>query len=312
MRSGKQMKKRYYALLIMFVSCLWICGTKTSVCAADQIKTEPTDLLIAFDPLLCEFMEEDRASSFFVTKDCVIDLVYDNGLVSLSCDSITYMAEGYGVEAKVYYFEEAQFTSSSVYTPVTSYLYLDVIFQDKAKLGNDDKLWITLPAGLGMSYTEVRGRWAQPEAETEWIAVNDFVISIDEEMTNHVVVPLNQIVLGENGNRLLLSFHATSTDEAVTGVQKMRVTWQNNPVYNTVIPDAVVAPGFQKNDSWWKILLLTVVLILDVIVAVVVYLKLKRRPKNKDELTTQMIEFSEEEEYLKSIGYFEPKSNYKK
>ena len=95
MRSVEQMKKRYYVLLIMFVSCLWICGTKTSVCAADQIKTEPTDLLIAFDPLLCEFMEEDGASSSFITKDCLIDLVYDNGLVSLSCDSITYMAEGY-------------------------------------------------------------------------------------------------------------------------------------------------------------------------------------------------------------------------
>lgn len=152
MRLGEQMKKRYYVLLMMFVACLWICGTKIAVCAEDKIKTEPADMPMVYDTLLSEFMNVGH--------------------------------------------------------------------------------------------------------------------------------------------------------------------------------DSVIAPGFEKNDSLWKIILLAVVLILDVIVAVVVYLNLKQNPKKTDEPTAQTTELSEEEtvavkeklqsnmkmnnddmEYLKSIGYFDSKSS---
>jgi hypothetical protein len=160
-----------------------------------------------------------------------------------------------------------------------------------------------------------------------WICGTKISVCAEERIS----IPLNQIVPGEKGNRLLLSFRSTPAGEAVTGAQKMRGIWRTDPVYNTVNHDAVIAPGFEKNDSLWKIILLAFVLILDVIVAVVVYLSLKQNPKKTDELTAQTNELSEEEtvvvkeklqnnlqmndediEYLKSIGYFEPKSNYKK
>ena len=323
------MKKRSFVFLIMLVSCLWICGAKISVYADSENVNTDGLIIHDWDAVADEFMSEDGVfSQHYLIHTCEIELVYDNGLVTIDCDSVSDMMKSYGVEAKIYCFEETQFTSS-VYTPGSSYLYLDVIFHEKAKLGTDDKLWITLPDGLGLSHTEVRGRWAQPEeAVAEWIAVNDFVIPIDKEMTNHISIPLNQIVPGEKGNRLLLSFRSTPTGEAVTGAQKMRVIWRTDPAYYTVNYDAVIAPGFEKNDSLWKIILLAVVLILDVIVAVVVYLNLKQNPKKTDEPTAQTTELSEEEtvavkeklqsnmkmnnddmEYLKSIGYFDSKSS---
>ena len=80
----------------------------------------------------------------------------------------------------------------------------------------------------------------------------------------------------------------------------------------------------QMDDLLMKGVVLTAILILDVIVAVIVFLELKKRPKKMNETSNQTVELSEEEitvlkeelqnnlnldneemEYLKSIGYFD-------
>ena len=315
------MKKRYFVFLIMLVSFFWICGTKISACAEEQISIEQKDTLLSeYDTLLSEFMREDDLPNVLIPKDCDVNLVYDDGRSSFSSDSV-YMIEKYGFGVNVYHFKDAHYDS---------YLYLNIVFSDNAKFGSDDSLLITLPAGVGLFDKEIKGRWAQWNPEVEWMIVKDFTISRDSGTGKTIRIPLNQIVPGEYATRLLLSIHGEVIDEVVEGFQGMTVIWQHDPLNNSVNYDvptpSVTMPG--KSMDWKKIAVLAIILTLDLIVAVVVYLKLKHHPKKTNDSFPQSVELSDEKalvwkeelksnlklenedmEYLKSIGYFDSKSS---
>ncbi len=314
------MKKRYYFLLMIFLSCLWIYGSKISVYAEEQTNSVQKDSLLSeFDTLLSEFMSQDNLPDGFIPKDCGINLTYDNGGFSFSSDSM-YMMEKYGFGANVCHVEDAQ----SNY-----YLYVDIVFSDKAILESDDRLSITLPAGAGWFDTEIKGCWARLDTEVDWRAVKDFKIKVSKNSgkSNTISIPLNQIVPGEYGNRLLLSTRVIPADENVSEFHGTYVIWRHTQINNGASNDAL-APSVENSTDWKKIAVLAIVLALDVTVAVFVYLKLKQRPKKTDESTTQLMELSKEDiavlkeelknnlkldnedmEYLKSIGYFDSKSS---